>query len=285
MIDGRLTRVSRRWLPRLLQVAAVLLMLSLGAIAVMVVAGPRFGYQYAIIKSGSMSPAYPTGSIILTKEVNPAEVKVGDVVSWRIGNDPRRIVTHRVVEVTSDANGLAFHTKGDANERPDVDLVPGSYLRGRVILGVPQIGYAAPFFQRQLFFVALVMVPGAILIAMELRKVYRELRGRDVARRIGNDTQSGVTHRVAEVASDANGLDFRTKGDANELPDAELMPGPDLRGEVILGVPQIGHAAPFFQRQRFFVALVMVPGAILIAMELGKVYGELRGQRGRDVAS
>jgi len=70
------------------------------------------------IKTGSMSPTMPAGSIVLDLPVS--SVHVGDVITVRDPIDGSK-VTHRVAAVQSDGTIV---TKGDANPTVDTPLAP-----------------------------------------------------------------------------------------------------------------------------------------------------------------
>ncbi len=155
-----------------------LVALLLGFAALFALIGPQFGYSYAVVKSGSMAPAYGVGAVIVVDEVNPSSVQVGDVVSFRLPERPSdEIVTHRVVEVLSEDGALQFRTKGDANEEPDPRLIEASQVKGRIVFGVPWIGRLAPTLQAKGLFFLVVLACGGLLIAGELANIFRELRG------------------------------------------------------------------------------------------------------------
>jgi signal peptidase len=156
--------------------SAFAMVMCLGVIALVVLVGPKYGYQYAVVKSGSMTPTYPVGTIVMTEPVKAESIKVGDVISWQIPGENKARVSHRVVEVVQQGSGLAFRTKGDANEEADQQLVASSSLTGRVIFSLPQAAtFTSLLEQRDLAF-GLVLVCGVTLIGMELDKVFRELR-------------------------------------------------------------------------------------------------------------
>ncbi|MGJ7439887.1 signal peptidase I [Aquipuribacter sp. MA13-6] len=50
-----------------------------------------------------------------------------------------------------------------------------------------------------------------------------------------------VTHRVVEVVTDDGELEFRTKGDANDGDDPDLVPAGAVVGELWYHVPWVGH--------------------------------------------
>ena len=104
-------------------VLAVAGLIVLGLVAVTV--GPRFlPYQALIVRSGSMSPTIPTGSIVFYKKVNAADVKVGDIIVFAKPGVPGEKVTHRVYQIGHSATGSYFVTKGDANGTPDDWRIP-----------------------------------------------------------------------------------------------------------------------------------------------------------------
>jgi signal peptidase len=160
-----------------MKVMAFVAVVLLGVVAVVVVLGPHFGYQYAVVKTGSMTPTYPVGTVVMTERVTPESVRVGDVISWSIPGENATRVSHRVVEVIHEGNKLSFRTKGDANEEADPRLVPAASLKGRVIFGLPQVGKLTPLLQQRGLAFGVVVVCGALLIAMEIEKIVRELRG------------------------------------------------------------------------------------------------------------
>ena len=105
----------------LAMIAATLVVLGLLAVTI----GPRFlPYQALIVRSGSMSPTIPTGSIVFYKKIDSSKVKVGDVIVFDKPGTTNEKVTHRVYKIGHSATGKYFTTKGDANGVPDDWRVP-----------------------------------------------------------------------------------------------------------------------------------------------------------------
>ena len=99
------------------------------------------GYQMYTVISGSMEPAIPTGSLVYIKGMEPRDVADGDVIAFYGGHDSNAIITHRVVK-----NRVVmgeFITKGDANEKEDMNPIPYSNFLGRVELSMPVVGELA----------------------------------------------------------------------------------------------------------------------------------------------
>ena len=112
-------------------------------------AGTRlFGiYPYTVL-SGSMEPTYHTGSLIYVKDVDPFQLRSGDVITFMLDEDT--LATHRIVEVVpdpEDPSTIRFMTKGDANDVVDGSLVHYKNVVGTPIFSIPYLGYFANFVQ------------------------------------------------------------------------------------------------------------------------------------------
>jgi signal peptidase I len=144
--------------------AAVAVLLPL---ATFLVASWLLGWQLQHVESGSMSPAYPVGSLLVTAQVDPTAVEVGMPIVFEDAREPGRLVTHRVVGVAPGAN-LAF-----VNEPA---VVPASLVRARVLWHVTLLGAALDWLQWPRSFVLLVLAPGLALVWLEWRH-HRAARG------------------------------------------------------------------------------------------------------------
>ena len=131
----------------------------------LLLAVPRFiGMDTYVVVSGSMEPVHKTGSLIYTtKNVDPAEIEVGDVITFQMSATTR--ATHRVVAVVEENGVPMFQTKGDANDAPDANLVPYEDVIGRALFSIPGMGYVANYIQNPpgLYFAAAF---GVILIIL-----------------------------------------------------------------------------------------------------------------------
>lgn len=93
------------------------------AVAVVIFLNVQFDFYY--IKTGSMEPELPVGTIVAT-DTN-AQAKVGDIYAYRSG---KNVVIHRII--AADEEGYTF--KGDANPSTDAAKVTESQLVGKVVL-------------------------------------------------------------------------------------------------------------------------------------------------------
>lgn len=135
---GSVTAVSKRLgriVGTLVLAVAVAVLLGLGL-------GPRTGiYRTLTVYTGSMSPSYPAGAIVVQTPIAVEDVEVGDVITYRIPVEDRRVVTHRVVEIVEEGDSPIVITQGDANEERDAwtaRLTGGETWKTR--FGVPGVG-------------------------------------------------------------------------------------------------------------------------------------------------
>lgn len=99
------------------------------------------GYRAYTVISGSMEPEIPTASLVYIKAIEPHEIQVKDVIAYYGGRDSNAIITHRVVENSTEKR--QFITKGDANRTQDLNPVAYSNVIGRVELTIPKLGVIA----------------------------------------------------------------------------------------------------------------------------------------------
>jgi signal peptidase I len=111
----------------------------LGTLCLLVaLAGALLGAKPLLFRSGSMSPAIPTGSLGISLPVSAAEIRAGDVIS--VENTTGVRITHRVVSTETSGSTATVVLKGDANTIAD----SGPYVvstADRLVLAVPVLGY------------------------------------------------------------------------------------------------------------------------------------------------
>ena len=145
--------VKRVWGPLLL----VLMLAIVGTTAV----AWSHGYRLYAVQTGSMSPAYPTGALVVDEPPAADGGAQGAVITFKVGDG---LVTHRIVESSPD--GLV--TKGDANETDDPWTVPRQNVVGRVVAVVPDLGYVLVFFKQPSGALAIVTGLWAVTVLWKL---------------------------------------------------------------------------------------------------------------------
>lgn len=93
--------------------------------------------QFKTVLTGSMSEAYPAGSLLMIKKIAPSKVKVNDVITYRVHSE---VVSHRVINKYSVDKRLYFETKGDNNNEVDGTAVLASNVIGKVVGSIAYLG-------------------------------------------------------------------------------------------------------------------------------------------------
>jgi signal peptidase len=130
------------WFNRLATVTAITATVLAVAMLALALVGGRMGYRAVFMTTGSMRPAIAPGDLVVLKPVDPATIEVGDVITFRAPVGSHELVTHRVVAVSSSAEGLSFRTKGDANALADIWIVHYQDLAWTEVWQVPGFGAA-----------------------------------------------------------------------------------------------------------------------------------------------
>jgi len=93
------------------------------------------------VLTGSMTPTYRPGDIVVVLPTPVAELNAGDVVTFQAVSGDPRLTTHRLVGFTHDGDSItSVITRGDANNANDPAILP-EQVKGRVIYSVPLVGH------------------------------------------------------------------------------------------------------------------------------------------------
>ena len=91
-------------------------------------------------------------------------------------------------------------------------------------------------------------------------------------------SDSLTTHRVVEVQRQ-DGLQFITRGDANNVNDPNPVLAENVVGRVTGSIPHLGYLMNFVQTRQGLILLIFVPGVLIIVYELGKIMKYLTESR------
>lgn len=83
-----------------------------------------------------------------------------------------------------------------------------------------------------------------------------------------SNNNSVLTHRVVEVVTEDGSLSFKTKGDANNAADTQLVPADNLVGVYQCKISGAGNVAMFMQTPVGLVICVVLPLGLLIGYDL-----------------
>ena len=136
------------------------------------------GWTFHVVQSASMAPAVPRDSLAAVVPADGRRAQVGDVVSFRLTDQPEVTVIHRVVERIEQGASVFYRTKGDANAQPDARLVPAAAVTGRVTIDLRGAGVVARQLRPPWTWLVLVGLPMALLAAGEVPRIRRQSRDR-----------------------------------------------------------------------------------------------------------
>ena len=83
---------------------------------------PLNEYNIFAIKTDSMDPVIAPGEVVITREIDPEDIQVGDIIAFNIDitNDGiDDVVVHYIAEINSFNNELIFKTKPNVSDLHD----------------------------------------------------------------------------------------------------------------------------------------------------------------------
>lgn len=131
-------------------------------------------FKVLVVQSGSMEPVIHTGSIVIVKPAS--EYKIGDIITFGPNTKTKAPTTHRIHEIKVQNGIPTYITKGDANNAPDTKEIRKSEIIGKVLFSVPYAGYAVAAAKKPLGFTFIIIIPAAIIIYDEIRKIWEEAK-------------------------------------------------------------------------------------------------------------
>ncbi|HEY8422151.1 MAG TPA: signal peptidase I [Thermoclostridium sp.] len=76
-----------------------------------------------------------------------------------------------------------------------------------------------------------------------------------------------TTHRVVKILND-NGLQFVTRGDANNVDDPMPVSADEVVGRVVFWIPYIGYLLGFIRTKEGLLVFIIVPALIIIITQI-----------------
>ena len=146
------------------------------------------GYKAFIVLSDSMSATdFDAGDLVLTKDVNPAELQEGDIIAYVSENPDNygEVVTHKIRTINPDGT---FTTYGTTTDTDDAYPVSWEQVLGKYDRAIPKVGAFFNFLKTTPGYICCIFVPFALLIMMQglntvkLFKQYKREQQEDIDR-------------------------------------------------------------------------------------------------------
>lgn len=131
------------------------------------------GFRMFSVATGSMVPVYNVGDILISKEINPNEIKVGDdlVYKGEKGTFNGKIVTHRVISIEKqDGENYKIITQGIANNAEDPEINQ-TQVYGKVICKLHILSALGKLTRNIYTFYFIIFIPVGILVYKNIKNI------------------------------------------------------------------------------------------------------------------
>ena len=139
-----------------------------------------FGYKMYIVNSDSKAATdFDAGSLILVKEVDPATLKEGDIITFMSQNTESfgETVTHKIRKITTDAEGKrGFVTYGTTTDTDDATIVTHPYVLGKYEKHIPGLGTFFNFLKTTQGYFICIFTPFMLIIIYEAVRFFNLFR-------------------------------------------------------------------------------------------------------------
>lgn len=133
------------------------------------------GYRIFVVATGSMVPEYEVGDVLLSKEIDASELKVGDNVAYKgkVGSYNGKIITHKIKKIEKDGENYKITTQGVANtgEDPEIDQ---TQILGKIAYKIVLLSWLEKIISNNYAFYCIIFIPIAILIFKRFRSFMSE---------------------------------------------------------------------------------------------------------------
>ena len=135
------------------------------------------GYRLFSVATGSMVPVYNVGDVLISKEIKPEDIKVGDDITY-VGEKNSfkgKIVTHRVISIEKKEDGnYKIITKGVANDEQDPEI-DQTQIYGKIIYKIKILSFLDRMLKNMYIFYFVIFIPTALIIY----KIFKSLTAND----------------------------------------------------------------------------------------------------------
>ena len=129
-----------------------------------------FGYSICYVVTPSMVPTLEVGDVILIKRVAADQVNEQDIITFKSveGVLSGEYITHRVVDITGEGQGIEFTTKGDANNFEDEHSVLPYQLEGVFVRKLGIIMFFTSALSNIVVFFFVIIAPLLLLLGLQI---------------------------------------------------------------------------------------------------------------------
>lgn len=160
--------------------------------------------SYSVL-TGSMEPAIPSGSLVVTRGVEASEISAGDVITFTSPANRNATIVHRVEEVVTEGGQTYFITKGDNNNATDNWRVTPDLVEGRVFYNFPGVGSFIESLKSIRGFLIGIGIPAILLAIIQIKRI-KEGIDDEVRRRTQKALESKESKTNPRVSASSSSL-------------------------------------------------------------------------------
>lgn len=136
-----------------------------------------FGFRTFSIITNSMSPILKRGDVILVKEYQISEYKVGDIITFKgMGGElDGKIVTHELVSRSKEDGKNIFYTKGKKNSSLDPAVYEEQIL-GKYVYKFKIFSIIERLMDSTIGFILVILIPLVFIYFFEIKDIINEIK-------------------------------------------------------------------------------------------------------------
>lgn len=160
-------------------IIVVMMVLYLSFVLLQRVTGNKsiLGIRVFTVATGSMKPEYEINDVIMVKDVDTNQLKVGDDVAY-LGEKSDlkgKIITHRIIDIKTENNQKTFYTQGINSSVPDPSIT-ATQIYGQAVGKIPIITTVNHIVKNQYGFFFLVFLPLVVVVFLEIADTVTEIK-------------------------------------------------------------------------------------------------------------
>jgi signal peptidase len=188
------------WARIIVGTAARGLIMTLLGLALWAAAPAVIGWHPTTVMTGSMEPRLAPGDVVVSRPVDPSQLRLGQVVLY---DDPDQVGELRLHRIHALRPGNMLITKGDANPQADSTPISRSVVHGVAFIRVPYVGLPilwlrdGQWHRLVLLVLALTVIAWLATIDGSLRRV-ADTSGPDTGREARDEPEPSLPTAVPE---------------------------------------------------------------------------------------
>ena len=139
-----------------------------------------FGYKAFIVLSDSMKATdFEAGDVVVVKEVDPATLREGDIISFISKNSASfgETVTHKIRKAGTTAHGdPGFVTYGTTTDTDDEEVVDYYAIEGKYQFRIPKVGRFFNFIKTVPGYICCILIPFVLFIIAQAVNTLKAFR-------------------------------------------------------------------------------------------------------------